>query len=36
MIVPGDYPAGTYTVSGTILDLAGNPTTVTYMLVVCH
>jgi len=32
MSVPGDYPAGTYTVSGTIHDLAGNSTTVTYVL----
>lgn len=32
MIVPGDYPVGTYTVSGKIHDLAGNETTVTYIL----
>jgi hypothetical protein len=34
MVVPGDYPLGTYTVSGVIHDLAGNPTTVTYKLIV--
>ena len=32
MIIPGDYPAGDYTVSGIIHDTAGNPTTVTYTL----
>ena len=32
MIVPNDFPAGTYTVKGTIHDLAGNPTEVTYVL----
>jgi hypothetical protein len=32
MLVPGNYPLGTYTVTGTIHDLAGNPTVVTYIL----
>ena len=34
MIVPGDYPLGTYTVKGTIHDIAGNATNVTYILIV--
>ncbi len=33
MIVPGNYPLGSYTVSGVIQDLAGNTTTVTYALI---
>jgi hypothetical protein len=34
MAIPGDYPVGTYVVSGQIKDLAGNPTTVTLKLIV--
>ena len=34
MRVPGDYPLGTYIVSGVIKDVAGNETTVTYKLIV--
>ena len=34
MIVPDDFPAGTYTVSGTIEDLNGNTAIVTFTLVV--
>jgi len=34
MTVPDDFPLGTYTVEGEIVDLAGNPTTVTLILVV--
>ena len=34
MRIPGDYPLGTYIVSGVIKDVAGNPTTVTYKLIV--
>jgi len=33
MAVPGDYPLGTYTLSGQIQDLAGNSTAVTYKLI---
>ncbi|MEY4731396.1 MAG: hypothetical protein RL681_342, partial [Candidatus Parcubacteria bacterium] len=32
MDIPDDYPLGTYTVSGKIVDLAGNEQTVTYTL----
>ena len=34
MVVPDDFPLGTYTVEGKIKDLAGNETTVTLILVV--
>ncbi len=34
MIVPDDFPLGTYTVHGTIKDLAGNSTDVTFKLIV--
>jgi len=34
MTIPGNYPVGTYTVSGKIKDVAGNETTVTYVLIV--
>ncbi len=34
MTVPDDFPLGTYTMEGQIEDLAGNPTTVTLILVV--
>lgn len=34
MAVPGDFPLGTYEVSGVIRDIAGNETTVTYKLIV--
>ena len=34
MIVPGNYPLGTYTVKGTIHDIAGNSTDVTFKLIV--
>jgi hypothetical protein len=34
MDIPDDYPIGNYTVSGTIYDLAGNPTVVSYTLIV--
>jgi parallel beta-helix repeat protein len=34
MVVPDDFPLGTYTVSGVITDLAGNETTVTFILIV--
>ncbi len=34
MIVPGNYPLGTYTVTGTIHDIAGNSTVVTFKLIV--
>ncbi len=34
MAIPGNYPLGTYTVSGKIKDLTGNEATVTYILIV--
>jgi len=34
MTIPDNFPLGTYTVSGKIKDLAGNETTVTYILIV--
>jgi hypothetical protein len=34
MIVPGNYPLGTYTVKGTIHDIAGNSTDMTFALIV--
>jgi hypothetical protein len=34
MAVPGNYPEGVYTVSGQITDVVGNPTTVTYNLII--
>ena len=34
MTIPGDFPFGTYTVSGTIVDLSGCETTVQFTLVV--
>jgi hypothetical protein len=34
MIIPDNYPLGTYTVSGKIHDLAGNEQTVTFILIV--
>jgi uncharacterized repeat protein (TIGR02543 family) len=34
MTIPDDFPLGTYTVEGKIKDLAGNETTVTFILIV--
>lgn len=34
MVIPDDYPVGVYPVEGVVKDLAGNPTTAAYTLVV--
>jgi hypothetical protein len=36
MTIPGDFPEGPYTVSGSIHDLAGNATSQTYTVIIDH